>query len=248
MFDKYLIEKQQEEMRAIARAANTACKGHRFDGHVKMPAILDRDDVTKSDFPAKVPDFCAKRQKFPLTIKYAESAYFCRIQIRYRRWHGQTSPCASSSEFHDLPCDCLVTDKDIPTILYLFRGVFSVCCHAQANILGPAAFKIAAIGFNNSSCVSLVLRLHCHSSASMPARPDEAAAQEPVYEHKELYGPDGNRLSKCARLYQPGLNCDAVASPVHQQKVDRLTGTQLQAIVSKMRMSGKSLRVISSIT
>jgi hypothetical protein len=47
-----------------------------------------------------------------------------------------------------------------------------------ARILGPAGFKIAAIRFNHSSCVSLVLILRCHSFASMSARPALALDQD----------------------------------------------------------------------
>ncbi len=122
---------------------------------LRPPRHSDRYQTGHS---AKLPDFSAKCQKIPQTVnsQSAESAYFCQIQFRCKRWHDQACPCASSSEFHGLPCYCLVIDTDILSILNKFkRGIFNLrpctCC-----ILGPAAFKIAALRFNNSSCVSLV--------------------------------------------------------------------------------------------
>ena len=62
--------------------------------------------------------------------------------------------------------------------------------------------------------------------------------QEPVKKQKlEGFGPDGNWLSKRARQNEAGSN--AVASPVHQLKFDWLTGTRVQAIVSRMRKAGE---------
>ena len=66
-----------------------------------------------------------------------------------------------------------------------------------------------------------------HSSASMPARPEEALDQERPYVQKGLYGPDGNWLSKRARQNEAGSA--AVASPVQQQKFDGRTGNWLHA-------------------
>ncbi len=77
----------------------------------------------------------------------------------------------------------------------------------------------------------------------MPACPKEVVAQEPVYEQKGLYCPDGNWLSQRARLNQSGLN--TVLSPVHQRKFD---GLMRMAIVPRMRMAGESLRGIALIT
>jgi hypothetical protein len=51
----------------------------------------------------------------------------------------------------------------------------------------------------------------------MPARPEEAVAQEPVYEQKGVYCPDNDWLSKCACLNASALN--AVNSPIEQQKI-----------------------------
>ena len=63
-----------------------------------------------------------------------------------------------------------------------------------------------------------------HSSASimMPARPEEARAQDRTYEQKGLLSPNGNWLFKRTRLNQAGLA--AVAAPVQPQKFDGLTG------------------------
>ena len=80
--------------------------------------------------------------------------------------------------------------------------------HALARILGPAQVKIAAIG---NLCFNL-FNLRCHSSAAMPASPDEALDQARPYVQKGLYGPDGNWLSKRARQNQAGST--SVASPV----------------------------------
>ena len=66
-----------------------------------------------------------------------------------------------------------------------------------------------------------------HSSASMPARPEEALDQARPYEQKGLLGPDGNWLSKRARQNQAGST--SVASPVQSQKFDGLTGNRLRA-------------------
>jgi hypothetical protein len=72
-----------------------------------------KEMAVKLFFPAKLPDFLAKHRSFLQTLKYAESAYFGWIQFRCRSWRYQAHPCASSSEFHCLPCDCLVTDTVI---------------------------------------------------------------------------------------------------------------------------------------
>jgi hypothetical protein len=80
----------------------------------------------------------------------------------------------------------------------------------------------------------------------MPCRPEEASSLPPHYEQKGLLGPDGNWLSKRARLNQGGLV--AVASPVAPQKFDGLTGSWSQAIVPRMRMAGESMRGIALTT
>ncbi len=69
----------------------------------------------------------------------------------------------------------------------------------------------------------------------------------PHYEKKELLGPDGDWLSKRARLVNKG-GLVAVASLVAPQKFDWLTGSWSQAIVARMRMAGESMRGIASIT
>ena len=51
-----------------------------------------------------------------------------------------------------------------------------------------------------------------HSSASMPARPEEARAQERPFEQNGLYGANGNWLSKRARQNEAGSA--AVAAPL----------------------------------
>ena len=61
----------------------------------------------------------------------------------------------------------------------------------------------------------------------MPARPEEARAQERPYEQKGFLGPYGNWLSKRARQNQAGST--AVAAPVQQQKLDGLAGNWLHA-------------------
>ncbi len=91
----------------------------------------------------------------------------------------------------------------------------------------PVTFKIAGIGFNYSSCVSLDLILRSNSSALMPARPVEAVAQEPVHEQKLLSCPDCKWLSKHTQQNTSGLI--TVASPFRLQNFDGLTGTVVQA-------------------
>ena len=61
----------------------------------------------------------------------------------------------------------------------------------------------------------------------MPARPEEARAQDRPYEQKGLLGPYGNWLSKRARQNQAGST--SVASPVEPQTFDGLTGNWLHA-------------------
>ena len=205
--------------------------------------------VIKPDFFAKIPEFTAKHRIFSHTVKNTESAYLGRIQFRCKMRHAQVRPscCASSSEFHGLPCDCIVTDTDVPTIRHRFkRGLFSRWPCTSPN---PWACiqdcSSNAIGFNNSSCALLVLILRCHSSCSMPARPAHEIDQDLPIVHPGMICPDGNWLSKSSRQNQAGSN--AVASPIQQKKIDGLTGTWLQAIVPRMRKAGEVLRGIASI-
>jgi hypothetical protein len=69
----------------------------------------------------------------------------------------------------------------------------------------------------------------------------------PQYEQRGLLGPDGDWLSKRARLNKGGLVA-VVASPVAPQKFDGLTGSWSQVIIPRMRMAGESMRGIASIT
>ena len=103
----------------------------------------------------------------------------------------------------------------------------SAVMHRPASLVRPA-FKIAVIGFNNSSCASLDLTLRCHSSALMLGRPVEEVGQEQPIVQKEMGGPDGNWLSKRARQNEAAAGSSAIASPVQLQKFDGLTGTWLQ--------------------
>ena len=105
-----------------------------------------------------------------------------------------------------------MTDTDIQQYSTNSREVFSVGGHALARIFGPARVKIAAIGFNNSIVIQLVLILCFTQSASMPESPEQARDQARPYVQKGLYGPDGNWLSKRARQNQAGST--AVAAPV----------------------------------
>ncbi len=84
--------------------------------------------------------------------------------------------------------------------------------HATASILGPAAVKIAAIQFVDSSCASSVSICACHPSSAMQVRPGEASLLPPHYEQNGSLGPDGDWLSKRARENQSGLML--IASPV----------------------------------
>ncbi len=68
----------------------------------------------------------------------------------------------------------------------------------------------------------------------MPARPEEAPLLPPLYEQKGLPGPDGDWLSKRARLNQAGLV--VVASPVAAQKF----------VTSFRADSGKGLATVST--
>jgi hypothetical protein len=56
----------------------------------------------------------------------------------------------------------------------------------------------------------------------MPCRPEEASSLPPHYEQKGLLGPDGNWLSKRARLNQGGSV--AIASPVRRADGLMVTG------------------------
>ena len=70
---------------------------------------------------------------------------------------------------------------------------------------------------------SFICFMLCLSLISTDALPVEASSLPPDYKQKGLLCPDGNWLSKRARLNQAGLV--AVASPVAQQKFDGLTGS-----------------------
>ena len=111
----------------------------------------------------------------------------------------------------------------MPTIQYRFkRRLFSRRpCTGPYPWAGPSQdcsdwiyfrVKIAAIGFNNSIVIQLVLILCFTQSASMPESPEQARDQARPYVQKGLYGPDGNWLSKRARQNQAGST--SVASPV----------------------------------
>ncbi len=80
----------------------------------------------------------------------------------------------------------------------------------------------------------------------MPCRPEEVSSLLSHYEQRGLLCPDGDGLSKRARLNKEGLV--AVASPVAPKKLDELTGSWSQAIVPRMRMTGESMRGSASIT
>ncbi len=78
----------------------------------------------------------------------------------------------------------------------------------------------------------------------MPCQPEEASLLKPHYEKKGLLCPDGDWLSKRARLNRGGLV--AVASPVALRKFDGLTGSWSQVIVPRVKMAGESMRGIAS--
>ena len=91
---------------------------------------------------------------------------------------------------HGVPCDCSVTDTDTEQYSTDSRSAFSVCGHAPARILGPARTRLQRLDLIiqlSSNSLNFVF----HSSASMPARSEEALDQERPYVQKGLYGPDG---------------------------------------------------------
>ena len=101
----YLLEISNQKIRRILE--------HVIGGYTRFFSLL------YLIFPQKLPDFSANR-------KVHFSARLYRIQFRCRKCHDQACPCASSGKLHASPCDCSVTETDIPTIRYQFkRRLFS---------------------------------------------------------------------------------------------------------------------------
>ncbi len=183
-------------------------------------------DAAKPCFPAIVPDFSAKHNIFRKLYKTRKRPISAEHNSAVAGVITMTTHVRATRFTLWLPRDCNVTYTDFPLIQHQFKeaSFWSAAVHSPAS-LDQAVFKIAALGFNNSSCASLVIICACHSSFAMPARPEEESLLPPLYEHHHHHASllkssikqvSVSGMSKKGYSVRMAIGCPSAPVKIHQ--------------------------------